>query len=120
MNDEQFDQLMQHFRTACVETAARESTAAARPRKAAWQRTAPAFATLLIAATAGITAVSLHHRHPAAATAHANPAQPAPAVSDDALLSAVDEDLSDRVPQALAPLAVSYTNSSASGQNQKE
>lgn len=126
MKNEEFDDLMRQFRAACVQTAQREYAASQRSR---WEREravrrwmVPVFASALVAAASGITAVTVYHRQPAPKQAQVNaPQANQPAVSDEALLSAVDEDLSNRVPQALAPLAVSYTsNPSARGQNQKE
>lgn len=125
MNNEEFDHLMQQFRAASIHTAEREHVAVQRAHRVrSSRRMVPAFASLLIAVAGGVTALTLHHHASIAAdiTTRTTPAVSAtPAVSDDALLTAVDEDLSDRVPHALAPLAVAYTPSpSASGQNPKE
>ncbi|SEG23498.1 hypothetical protein SAMN05421819_2317 [Bryocella elongata] len=139
--DAEFSGLMQEFRAACVQTAHREFAAAQvakQERAAAAMRAdvslrwgAPALAALALMLAGGgwgawwythaAHAQVPHGPHDVAHVANpANLSTDAAAVSDDVLLSEVQSDLSDRVPQALEPLAVSYTSNSYAHSGQKE
>jgi len=137
--DQKFDDLMREFREACVHTAHREQAAAdhlRQERAVAAMRAdvrlrwaAPAFAALVLMFVGGGWGawwyVHPEHGHPAGHDgAHVTSPDSIPgnasAVSDEVLLSEVQSDLSDRVPQALEPLAVSYTSNSHAPSGEKE
>jgi hypothetical protein len=141
--DDKFDslgELMHEFREACVHTAHREQVTAQtlRHERAAADLRAdvrlrwgvPALAALAQMLFGGgwgawWCAHPEHAGHGAPHTdAHvtnsSNSPTDAAAVSDEALLSAVQSDLSDRVPQALEPLAVSYTSNNHAHSGQEE
>lgn len=128
MRQKDFDAAMKQFRGACVDLAQREQRASEQRavrlvRTEARVRWAvPAFAALMLAAAGGGWAAWERVHAPQAqapAVAHVEETKPA-AVSDEALLSAVQDDLSDHVPQALEPLAVSYTGSKQARNGQEE
>ena len=125
MKDHEFDALMKEFRSAAVQTADEQYALTERKQpavKTGWfapRWAVPALAGLLLAGAG--TARLVHHggtQKPVTANTQ-TPTQNTPQISDDALLSSVESDLSDRVPQALAPLAVSYTTH-ATSTKQKE
>jgi len=138
MTDLEFNQLMHRFREAGAALARQEQIhqehAAGKPRQplsvalAGDVRTrwlVPALAAVALVAT-GVSWSAWEYTHPAhrgEVIARSIPVAPsaAPAtLSDEALLSAVQNDLSDRVPQALQPLAVSYTSNTHAQSGQEE
>lgn len=140
-SDAALDALLRDFREATVRVAHREQAVAAAAlelREAAamradvrlrWQL--PAMAALVLMLAGGSWGAWWYtHPAPEAEHAHVHAAPPQPlvtaastapaAVSDEALLSEVASDLSDRVPQALEPLAVSYTTNTHARSGQEE
>jgi hypothetical protein len=139
--DHEFNGLMQAFRESCVHAAHREHAAAQvtrEQRAAAAMRAdvrlrwgAPALSALALMLLGGGWG-AWWYAHPGHAAgpakahldAHGSSSIGTPAdgatVSDEALLSEVQSDLSDRVPQALEPLAVSYTSNSQARSGQEE
>ena len=138
-SDEDFDALLQTFRTSAIDAARQQQAAAritlddrrrqalARPVLLRWQAPAALTAVLVVggAGWGGWWYAHPAHSHPSAtnSTANTSPstghATSEAALSDDALLTEVQNDLSDPVPHALQPLAVSYTTTSQAGNGQK-
>lgn len=132
MKVDEFDDLMQQFRQAGAEAAQREQAAASpSPRlsvaiagdlRLRWHMPALAALVLLALGTGWAVRESRHpgHRHDIATHTSTAPATPSASLSDEALLNAVQTDLSSGVPQALEPLAVTYTRSQSARTGQKE
>lgn len=99
------------YLSAAAERPRNVSLAPARSRR--WVML-PGTAALAVALVAGATTLVLHHRHhPPHQLVHHVPIPARPEISDEALLAAINNDLSDSTPDALAPAAViSSTQSS--------
>lgn len=86
----------------------------AAPRQRRWFML-PGTAALAVALVIGGTTLALHHRHhPPHQLVHQKPIPARPEISDNALLAAINNDISDSTPDALAPASVIKPSSTQS------